>query len=115
MTIANTLPFRDLMIVSLIGQTATAKIFDADSPRLKVLDVWCIQRAAGAASDTLSVDDGTSDITDVMDLNKAIKVVTRAAKIDTAKNVLVKGSTLQVTWDVGNSDADVYVLCQLLH
>ncbi len=115
MSIVNTIPFRDLMIISVLGQTSDTTIFDANSPRLQVLNVWCVQRAAGAASDTLSVDDGTTDITDVMDVNKSDKVITRAATINTTKSLLVKGSTLAVTWDVGNSDSDVYILCALLH
>ncbi len=114
MAIANTIPYRDLMILSVLGQTSDTTIFDANSPHLRVLNVWCIQRAAGAASDTISVDDGTDDISDVMDVNKADKIITRAAEIDDAKGELAEGSTLAVTWDVGNSDSDVFILCQLL-
>lgn len=117
MSIVNTIPFRDLMIVHVTGQTATTVIFNAESPALRVLDAWCVQRAAGEASDTLSIDDGTTAITDLMvvDNTKADKIITRALSIDDATNVLAKGGTLRAVWNVGNSDADVFVLCQLLH
>lgn len=114
MGIVNTTSARNLMLISVLGQTSDTTIFDSNSPRLRVLNVWCIQRANGAASDTLSVDDGSDAITDVMDVNKTAKTITRAAKIDTTKSLLAEGDTLEVTWDNGNSDSDVFILCQLL-
>ncbi len=119
MSIVNTIPFRDLMIVSVLGQTSTTTVFDANAPKLQVLDVWTIQRAVGESSDTLSVDNGTDAdaITDLMlvDETAADKEILRALTIDDDHATIVEGGTLRVRWNAGDSDADVFILCQLLH
>ncbi len=117
MSIVNTIPYRDLMIVHVTGATATTVIFNAESPRLRVLDAWCRQRAAGESSDTISIDNGTTAITDLMvvDNTKGEKILTRALSVDDGTATLEKGGTLRAVWNVGNSDADVFILCQLLH
>lgn len=114
MSIVNTIPFRDLMIVSVVGQTTTQTIFNAESPRLKVLDAWCVKTAGAGAGDTVTIDDGTTAITDAMDCNVADKLIVRAASIDDATAVLEEGGTLRAVF-ASAAPADVFVLCQLLH
>ncbi len=114
MSIANTLPFRNLMVVhGALGGTASTTIFNADSPHCRILDVWCVANAAGATGDTVTVDDGTTAITDAIDMEVSDKVVVRASTIDDAKSVLVKGSTLRAT-HASASPSDTFVLIAIL-
>lgn len=114
MSIRNIIPASRLFVVESLGTTTADKIFDADSPHCKVLRVWGVMTANGASTDTVKVDDGTSDIATAVDVSaKSAKDTVVFVAIDTAKTVLVKDSTLTVT-RVSAAPADIFILCQLL-
>lgn len=63
-----------------------------------ILDVWLIKTgAAGGASDTITVKNGATAITDAIDINVADKIVKRAGTIDDASNAIAAAGTLRVT------------------
>lgn len=77
--------------------------------KIRVIDVWAVATAAGGASDTIIVKNGSTAITDTMDLNVSDKVVVRALTIDDAQHEIAAAGTLKVS---GASAATcvVYVL-----
>ncbi len=114
MGIVNTIPFRDLMVVSVLGQTTTQTIFNANSPRLKILDAWYINHAsADGSADKIKLTDGTNDITDDLVLTTGDKIISRPTTIDDAYNTLEEGDTLKAVF-TSAAPADVFILCQLL-
>lgn len=114
MSIVNTLPFRNLAVVqSALGGTVSTTIFNADSPHCRVLDAWCVNNGTGGAADTVTVDDGTTAITDAMDMNVADKLLVRAGSIDDATALLQKGSTLRAT-HASASPTDTFILITIL-
>lgn len=92
--------------------TATALTGDVDvtvAEKIRVLDVWCVATAAGGASDTITVKNGSTAITDAMDLNVADKVLVRAGTIDDAQHEIAAAGTLKVT-GASAATCEVYVL-----
>lgn len=77
--------------------------------KVKVIDVWAVQNAAGGAADTVTVKNGSTAISDALDLNKSDKVVTRAGTIDDAQATIEKSGTLALT-TASDATADVFVL-----
>lgn len=80
--------------------------------KVRVLDVIVVNKAAGGASDTITVKNGTNAITNAIDTNKADTTITRAGTIDDAQHEIAAGGTLRVTKANGTNDpnCDVYVL-----
>ena len=93
---------------------ATATINVTMTHKVRVLDVWCVNAAAGGANDTLQVLSTGNAITNAMDINKADEIVTRAGTIADANHEIIATGTLRVTETDGagaNSPAvDVFVL-----
>lgn len=80
----------------------------------RVIDVRAVKTGgAGAASNTITVKNATTAITDAFDMNVADKVVVRAATLDDASWELAAGGTLRVSWakSGGNSAASVEIRC----
>jgi hypothetical protein len=66
--------------------------------KTRVVDVWLVKTAgAGGASDTITVKNGATAITDAMDINVADKTVVRAGTIDDAQHEIAAAGTLRVT------------------
>lgn len=80
--------------------------------KIRVLDVIVVNKAAGGAGDTITVQNGTSAITNAMDTNKADTTITRAGTIDDAQHEIAAGGTLRVAKANGANDpsCEVYVL-----
>lgn len=92
--------------------TASALTGDVDvtvAEKIRVLDVWCVATAAGGASDTIIVKNGTTAITDAMDLNVSDKVIARAGTIDDAAHEIDADGTLRVS-GASAVTCEVYVL-----
>lgn len=71
-----------------------------------MLDVTVLNKGAGTASDTITITDGTTAITDAIDISGADKTVARAATIDDAVYAIAASGTLRVTeTDGGGSDS----------
>lgn len=80
--------------------TAAALTGDVDvtlTHKTRIIDVYCINTAAGGAGDTITVKNGATAITDAMDINKNDKVITRAGTIDDAQYEIAASGTLRVT------------------
>lgn len=74
--------------------------------KIRVIDVWVVNLAAGTASDTIEVLNGAAAITDVMNASGADTIVTRAANINDANHEIAASGTLRVTeTDGGGSDS----------
>lgn len=117
MTIGNSVP--NVANVNVIGGipqlfriTASALTGDVDvtvTHKIRVLDVWTVQTAAGGAGDTIIVKNGATAITDTMDCNKVDKTITRATTIDDAQHEIAAGGTLKVS-GASAVTCEVYVM-----
>ena len=88
------------MIPVIMRIPITALTGDVDvviENKMRVVDAWVINTAAGGAGDTAQVKNGATAITDAMDMNKADQVITRAGTIDDAQWDIAAGGTLRVT------------------
>jgi hypothetical protein len=80
--------------------TASALTGDVDvtlTHKTRVIDVWCVQTAAGGAGDTIIVKNGANAITDTMDCNKSDQVITRALSLNDANWDIAAAGTLRIT------------------
>ncbi len=79
---------------------------------VRVVDVWCVNKAIGGAADTITVRNGATAITDAMDTNIADEATVRAGTMDDAERDIAAGGTLVVLKANGaqDQDVDVYVL-----
>ena len=92
--------------------TASALTGDVDvvmTHKVRVLDVWCVQTAAGGASDTITVKNGSTAITEAIDCNKSDQVISRAGTINDAQHEIAAAGTLKVT-GASAVTCEVYVL-----
>lgn len=82
--------------------------------KTRIIDVWLVKTAgAGGTSDTITVKNGSTAITDALDINVADKVVVRAGTIDDAQASVAAAGTLRVTRtksSANNVACVVYVL-----
>lgn len=102
---------QDIFLIEVItvAGTSSYKPYDADNPaKFRVIDAWAYSALAGAG-DTVKVTDGTTDITDAMDMatDKALK---RATTIDDAANEIAFDGTLEVVTASG-AICRVFILC----
>jgi hypothetical protein len=82
-TVEKAMPIDGVYVVDAsAGLTGDIEI--RPSRKVRVIDVWCVQTAAGAAADTITVKNNTTAITDAMDTNKVDKTITRAGTLDNA-------------------------------
>lgn len=66
--------------------------------KTRVINVWLVKTAgAGGSSDTITVKNGSTAITDAMSINVSDKVVVRAGTIDDAQHEIAAAGTLRVT------------------
>lgn len=80
--------------------------------KTRVLDVQVVKTGgAGAASNTITVKNGATAITDAIDMNVADKVTKRAGTIDDAQHEIAAAGTLRVSSakSGGNCACTVYV------
>jgi hypothetical protein len=92
--------------------TATALTGDVDvvlTYKSRVLDVWCVGTAAGGAGDTITVKNGSTAITNAIDMNVSDKVLVRAGTIDDAQHEIDAAGTLKISGASGVT-CEVYVL-----
>ena len=84
----------------------------------RVIDVWAVHTGgAGEASDTLTIKNGSSAITNALDWSGADKAVVRAAEIDDAQHELQADDELTASPADNDAGDDVgagvvYVLCE---
>jgi hypothetical protein len=91
---------------------ASALTGDVDvvvAEKIRVIDVWCVATAAGGASDTIIVKNGSTAITNAIDMNVSDKVVVRAGTIDDAQHEIAAAGTLKVS-GASAVTCEVYVL-----
>lgn len=81
-----------------VADGATADIDVVLTYKTRVYDVVVVKTdGAGGASDTITVKNGATAITDAIDINVADKAVKRAGTIDDAAWDIAAGGTLRVT------------------
>jgi hypothetical protein len=100
-----------------VSGTASYTVVDSPIPfPFRVVDVVCVATAAGGVGDTITVKNGSTAITNAMDLNVSDKAVVRAGTIDDAEHNIEKGlsnvadDTLVVSTASG-AVALVYIFC----
>jgi len=83
-----------------VGADATGAgltIFDGDAPfKFEIIDVIVQGRPGAAGGGSMTISDGTTDITDAIACISDT-AITRAGTIDDAKSTIEKGGTLDVT------------------
>ncbi len=93
---------------------ASANIDVAMKHKVRVVDAWAVLKAIGTASDTVTIQNVTTDITDAIPLLLGDQSVARAVSVDDAQHEITAGANLRVAQvDGGGSDSpalDVYVL-----
>jgi hypothetical protein len=63
-----------------------------------ITDIWLVKTGgAGGASDTITVKNGSTAITDAIDINVSDKVMKRAGTMDDAQTTVLAGGTLKIT------------------
>jgi len=104
--------------VFVLGATvdgaSTNVLVDYATFPFRVMDCWVIMAAAGTASDTVKLTDGTSDITDAADLSGAGDTDrVRVGELDDANYSISKGGALKIVTAGGpaTDHMHVYVLC----
>lgn len=81
-----------------VADGATGDVDVTLTHKTMVTDIWLMKTAgAGGASDTITVKNGSTAITNAMDINVADKVMVRAGTIDDAQGTISAGGTLRVT------------------
>lgn len=87
------------------GSGSSTKNVTVDS-KIRVIDAWCVLNGAGAASDTVTVQETGNAITDAMDVSGSDTDIVRAGQIDDANHEIDAGGTLRVVHsDDSGSDA----------
>jgi len=93
---------------------ATANTDVTVTHKIRVIDAWVVNNAAGTTSDTIQVLNSTSAITNAIDISGGDKTVARAGEIDDAAHEIAAAGTLRITeTDGGGSDSPattVYIL-----
>jgi len=82
--------------------------------KTRIIDAWVVNNAAGTGSDTITVVNGTTAISDAIDISGGDKTLARMGEIDDAQHEIAASGTLRITeTDGGGADAPattVYVL-----
>lgn len=93
---------------------ASANIDVVMKHKVRVIDAWAILKAAPTASDTVVIQNVTTDITDVIVVTANDEDLVRAISIDDAQHEIAAAANLRVAQvDGGGSDSpalEVYVL-----
>ena len=88
------------------GATNTQSIVTTE--KLFVVDIWQMNTAVGASSDTQRVNVGGVNLTDAMDVSGGAGIIKRAAALAIAVDSVAAGATINVvTTDSSGSDLPV--------
>jgi hypothetical protein len=99
-----------LRLVTASG-TATYSFFNGSCPRgLRVLDFWCYAAAAGGAADTVTLKNGSNNISNALDLNVADNTRVATTTLDDAYIDVEKNGTLSIS-TASDAVARAHVLC----
>jgi hypothetical protein len=104
--VAQTAPGLPVVFMINTAGGATADTDVVITQKVRVLNVQVINRAAGTASDTITVKNSATAITDAISISGADKTIARAATIDDASWEIAASGTLRITeTDGGGSDS----------
>jgi len=114
-TLDQATPYFTVEKVILGTALETHVIEDADFP-FRVCDCHYVMTQAGGGACTGTLDNGTANITDAMDVNVGDRDIVRAVEINDANADIAAGGDLDYTLSVatGVTAGRVYVLCQML-
>ncbi len=100
-----------VLSTATVAGTAAYTLVASAPYAFRVVDAWVVMTGAGASSDTFTVQKGSDDITDAVDVSSAGDTdVVRFGEIDDAYHELQKGDALKVATASG-AVGIVYVLC----
>ena len=100
-----------LVIRCTVTGASPLVIYASNCPRkILIIDFFIHLTAAGASSDTVTLDDGTTAITDAIDCNDLDKVVSRCTTIDDAKSTIALNGSLRIA-NVGAPDGIATIVC----
>lgn len=104
------LPF--VLSYKLTSSDSTINFYNANVPaKLRVIDAWVVMHGAGDTGDKVKLTDGTTDITDDLDVSSASdEDRTTFAQLDDATWEIDKDGTLTIISTSG-ALAEVFVLC----
>lgn len=106
-------PVQVFSVVTVAG-TSAYTLVNSLWRRVRVINAWGYMTGAGAATDDVTITDGTNDITDTVDLS-GLGDTDRYdfGEIDDAFNVVSKDGSIQATT---TSDAltRIFVMCEVL-
>lgn len=101
-------------IVYQVNAVALTGDMDTIMPnKVRVIDVWAVGTAAGAAADTIIVKNLTAVISSTLDMNIADTTVARATTLNDANWDIAAGGTLRVS-GASAVNAAVFVKCILV-
>ena len=93
---------------------ATASVTVTTAHKMRIINAWCVNAAAGTASDTITIKNNATAISNAMDINKADKTVTTVGTLDDAQWDIASGGSYVVTeTDGAGNDSpavDVYAI-----
>lgn len=93
---------------------ATASVTVTTAHKMRIINVWCVNAAVGTASDTITIKNNATAISNAMDVNKADKTVTTVGTLDDAQWDIASGGSYVVTeTDGAGNDSpavDVYAI-----
>ena len=100
-----------VIIKDVSAAAGSVTILDANAPyAFKILDMVVQVLAAGNASGTVKLTDGTNDITDAVAMANVDNVITRAGTIDDAYATIAAGGSLVATKNAAGDLGQVTVL-----
>ena len=92
----------------------SASVTVTTAHKMRIINVWCVNAAVGTASDTITIKNGATAISNAMDINKADKTVTTVGTLDDAQWDIASGGSYVVTeTDGAGNDSpavDVYAI-----
>lgn len=106
--VANVNTVGGVPVLFRITSAATGDIDVVMDHKVRVIDAWIVNTAAGGAGDTITVKNGANAITDAMDANKADTTITRATQINDANHEIAAAGTLRIT-NASDAPTIVYV------
>jgi len=102
------LPF----VLRVVVPNASTNILVAAPCALRIVDMWAIAKANGAAGDLVQVFNGGTGVSAALDLQGADQAIVRAASIDDSVNEFAAGATITVDpTSATDCSCELYISC----
>lgn len=108
---ATTVPLGSFLIPVTVPNSST-NILKYAPCALRVVDAFAIAKANGAAGDQVVVKNGSTAVTDVLDLSGADKAIVRATSIDDAAWDFAQGDAITIDpTSATDCSCQLYIVC----